>query len=152
MNPMFTVNMDSDRIVPDKEYLELQEQIESAIVRKVEIEHGSRSAVDRLSFFTLDRPVTIHPGNAERVMGQLCPDAVITVILMGKNVYRAVYIDTETDIFPAKNCIYLDVSDVRYNQVDHEIDTIVSAIQPFLAAAARSPAPNRTASHAPRGG
>jgi hypothetical protein len=135
MNPMFTVNADTNRVRPQTEYLELQEQVKSAVAQKVERQNGPDSASDRLAFFTPERPVTIHPGNADQVIGQLCPDTAVTVILMGKNVYRAVFINAETDVFPAKNFVYMDVSDVRYHQIDDEIDAVVAAVLPALAAA-----------------
>ena len=53
-------------------------------------------------FCTPARPMTIHPGNADRVIDQLCPGADFTVILMGKNVYRAIFIDPALDISPHK--------------------------------------------------
>jgi len=144
MNPMFTVNADTNRVRPQTAYLALQEQVESAITQKVERQNGPGWASDRLSFFAPERPVTIHPDNADQVIGQLCPDAAVTIILMGKNVYRAVFINAATDVFPAKNFVYLDVSDVRYHQIDDEIDAVVAAILPDLAAAGRPHASRRT--------
>jgi hypothetical protein len=51
---------------------------------------------------------------------------------LGKNVYRAVLIDPDSDIYPHTNRIYLDVDDVRYQQIDHEVDIIVSAMRPLF--------------------
>jgi len=61
------------------------------------------------------------------------------LILLGKNVYRAIYIDPENDIYPHEKRIYLDVDDVQYQQIDDEIETIVNAIMPALSAAASDP-------------
>jgi hypothetical protein len=90
----------------------------------------------RLAFYTLARPVTITPENADRVIGQLCPRADFTVILLGKNVYRAIFIDPQADIPPHKNHIFLDVDDVRYQQIDDEVAAIVSALLPAISAGA----------------
>ena len=67
--------------------------------------------------------------------------ADFTLILLGKNVYRAIYIDPENDIYPHEKRIYLDVDDIRYQQIDDEIDTIVNAVLPALTAAASDPVP-----------
>ncbi len=58
------------------------------------------------------------------------------MILLGKNVYRAIHIDPENDIYPHEKRIYLDVDDVQYQQIDDDIETIVNAIMPALTATA----------------
>jgi hypothetical protein len=136
MNPMFDTTAVTGQIRPSEDYLKLQEEIKTAIIKRVDTNNGEPSVADRLDFFTPDQPVTIHPGNADRVIGQLCPDVDFTVILLGKNVYRAIFIDPEADIFPYKNRIYLDVDDVRYQLIDDEIAAIVSALLPAITASA----------------
>jgi len=130
---------ESSRLQP-VDTIQLIAEIRNSIIEKM----GRRSPVpptdDRLSFFSPRRPVTVHPGNAERVIGQLCPGSGFTIILLGKNVYRSIFIDPEADIYPHKKWIYLDVDDVRYGQIDAEIETVVSAILPALRAA-QAPAP-----------
>jgi len=128
MNAMFEAIPATDQIRPSGNYIKLQEQVKTAIIRRINQDIDAPPAMERLVFFTPDRPVTIHPENADRVIGQLCPNADFTVILMGKNVYRAIFIDPESDIYPHKKRIYLDVDDVRYQQIDDEIDAIVTAI------------------------
>ncbi|HSO19650.1 MAG TPA: hypothetical protein VLT88_09345, partial [Desulfosarcina sp.] len=127
MVPMFETVPGSGEIRPTVEYDDLQTQLQAAI------RNGARAGLDsavqgRLAFYSPNRPLTIHPGNAEQVVGQLCPFADFTVILLGKNVYRAMHIDPRTDIYPHKNILYLDVDDVRYRQIDQEIDAIISAL------------------------
>jgi hypothetical protein len=46
--------------------------------------------------------------------------ADFALILLGKNVYRAIHIDPENDIYPHEKRIYLDVDDVRYQQIDDD--------------------------------
>jgi hypothetical protein len=79
--------------------------------------------------------MVIHPENAGRVVEEVCPQADFVVIVLGKNVYRTINIDPETDIYPHEPRIYLDVSDIRYQQIEDEIDTIVDAVLPKLTAA-----------------
>ncbi len=136
MNPMFEVDPAANRITPSADYLNLREQVKAAITRQASLAEASPAALGRLTFFTPDRPVTIEPLNADRVISQLCPRADFAVMLMGKNVYRAVHIDPRTDIAPATNRVYLDVGDVRYGQIDDDIDSVVTAILPTLRFAA----------------
>lgn len=136
MNAMFEVDPATGRVRPSDDYLKLQEQVKTAIVRKVNPDEKPLPRSDRLAFFAPGRPVAIHPQNADRVIGQLCPDADFTVILLGKNVYRAMFIDPGSDVTPYKNRIYLDMDDVRYQQIDDEIDAVVTAIMPAVAALA----------------
>lgn len=136
MNAMFDAVPFTGRIRPSGDYLTLQEQIKSEIVSKIQKDTNGPSTAARLAFYTLARPVTITPENADRVIGQLCPRADFTVILLGKNVYRAIFIDPQADIPPHKNRIFLDVDDVRYQQIDDEIAAIVSALLPAITAGA----------------
>jgi hypothetical protein len=136
MNAMFDAVPFTGRIRPSGDYLTLQEQIKSEIVSKIQQDTNGPSTAARLAFYTLARPVTITPENADRVIGQLCPRADFTVILLGKNVYRAIFIDPQADIPPHKNRIFLDVDDVRYQQIDDEVAAIVSALLPAISAGA----------------
>ncbi len=138
MNPMFEATSGTGQFKPSGDYLKLQAQIQTAIIRKIRMDKDAPSAADRLVFYTPNRPVTLHPQNADRVIDQLCPTADFTVILLGKNVYRAIFIDPEADIPPYENRIYLDVDDVRYQQIDDEIDAIITAIKPTLSAGAKT--------------
>ena len=134
MNAMFESIPTTGRIRPSGDYLKLQEQIKSDIIHKIDMNSNLPSPSIRLAFFTPARPVTLYPENADRVIDQLCPSAAFTVILLGKNVYRAIFIDPNADILPHKNRIYLDVDDVRYEQIGDEIDAIITAIMPSLTA------------------
>ena len=70
------------------------------------------------------RPLVIYPENASEVIGEICPEADFTVILMGKNIYRAIFFDPSKDSYPSVNRIYLDIMDIEYNQAGEEIDLI----------------------------
>jgi hypothetical protein len=133
MNPLFETLPATNQIKPTGEYIQLQNAITSAIKGKFNSDQASPPHAYRLTFYLPDRPVTIHPGNADRVIGQLCPAADFTLILLGKNVYRSLFIDPEADIYPHKNRFYIDVDDVRYHQIDIEIETLVTAVLPAMA-------------------
>ena len=70
------------------------------------------------------RPLVIYPENASKVIREVSPKADFTVILLGKNTYRAIYIDPTRDVYPAVNRLYIDIMDIEYNQAKEDIETI----------------------------
>jgi hypothetical protein len=70
------------------------------------------------------RPLVIYPENAAKLIREVCPEADFTVILMGKNIYRAIYFDPTKDAYPFVNRIYIDIMDVEYDQAGEEIEII----------------------------
>ena len=71
-----------------------------------------------------ERPLVIYPENAPQIIREVCPEADFTVILLGKNTYRAIYFDPTRDTYPFVNRLYLDIMDIEYNQAQEEIDAI----------------------------
>jgi len=144
MNPMFDASPGpAGAVTPSRDYeiilAHLKKAILDGLARK-QLESGQSVPIEQLPvFFTPDRPMAIHPGNAGRVIEDVCPKADFTLILLGKNVYRAIYIDPENDIYPHEKRIYLDVDDIQYQQIDDDIETIVNAIMPALTATASDP-------------
>jgi len=69
------------------------------------------------------RPFVIYPGNAEKVIHDVCHDSDFNVIVLGKNVYLSMHI-LDVDTFPHVNRLYLDVSDIVHGQADYEISQI----------------------------
>jgi hypothetical protein len=144
MNSMFDASPGSaGAVTPSRDYEIILEHLKKAILDRLAQKHldsGRNAPIEGLPvFFTPGRPMAIHPGNAGRVIEDVCPKADFTLILLGKNVYRAIHIDPENDIYPHEKRIYLDVDDVQYQQIDDEIETIVAAIMPALTAAASGP-------------
>ena len=84
---------------------------------------------ERVVFCVQDqRPLVIYPGNASRVLQDVSSLADLNIILLGKDVYLAMEIQTERDVHPHTNRIYLDLMDVKHNQVDEEVDQISTFI------------------------
>jgi hypothetical protein len=83
------------------------------------------------------RPLVIYPGNADRVVRDVCPEADLNIILLGKDVYRSIYFDRGKDVYPHINRIYLDISNIKYSRISDEIDHIsqfiFSKLMSFLA-------------------
>jgi hypothetical protein len=71
-----------------------------------------------------EKPLAIYPENASEVIGEICPEADFTVILMGKNIYRAIFFDPAKDVFPSVNRLYVDIMDIEYDQTGEEIQMI----------------------------
>jgi hypothetical protein len=84
----------------------------------------------RISFYVFDElPVVAYPGNAQEVIRDLCPDADFTIIVLGKNVYLALYIDETRDVAPAANRLYIDLADIQYNQAHEACEKVSEFIR-----------------------
>ncbi len=78
-----------------------------------------------IAFYVEDkRPLVIYPENASQVIREVCPKADFTVILLGKNIYRAIYFDPAKDVYPSVNRLYIDIMDIEYDQAGEEIEQI----------------------------
>jgi hypothetical protein len=144
MNPMFDASPGpAGAVASSREYQIILDHLKKAILAGIaqkRLDSGQSAHTEQHPvFFTPERPMTIHPENAGRVIEDVCPKADFVLIVLGKNVYRAIHIDPENDIYPHEKRIYLDVDDVQYQQIDDEIETIVNAIMPALSAAASDP-------------
>ena len=141
MNALFETT--NGEVVPSPEYRQLVDKLKQDILIGLQRSGRQRGpAAERLAepaFITPYRPMIIHPQNAGRVIENVCPKADFVVIVLGKNVYRAMEIDSDNDIFPHEKRIYLDVSDIRYQQIDNEIKIIADAVLPLLTAAISNP-------------
>jgi hypothetical protein len=144
MNPMFDASPGpAGAVTPSRDYQTIVDLLKKAILDGLDRKHPDADPSARIErrpvFFTPGRPMAIHPGNAGRVIEEVCPKADFTLILLGKNVYRAIHIDPDNDVYPHEKRIYLDVDDIQYRQIDDDIETIVDAIRPALTAAAPDP-------------
>jgi hypothetical protein len=62
------------------------------------------------------------------VLADVCPHADYVIIVLGENVYRAVDFDPRRDAYPFVNRFYIDIADVRHEQIETELDQIAEAI------------------------
>jgi hypothetical protein len=143
LNSLFKTT--NGEVFPSTEYRQLVDELKQAIVGGLERTGRQRipaaGRIAKPAFVTPLRPMVIHPQNAGRVVENVCPQADFVVIVLGKNVYRAMEINTDNDIYPHERRIYMDVSDIRYHQIDDEINTIADAVLPLLTAAISKPVP-----------
>lgn len=103
---------------------------------------------DRIVFHEpMARPLAIYPENADDMIGDLCPGVDFTVILLGKDVYRAMDLDPGRNIYPAVDRIYLDESAIRYGQVGEALDQIGRFIASALGASVSGDADPGGAEH-----
>jgi hypothetical protein len=83
----------------------------------------------QVRFFNAEkRPLLIYPQNADRVLADICPQADIAIILLGKNVYRTLDIDPQRDTYPHVNRIYLDIADVQRGYDVEELEQVSDLI------------------------
>ena len=85
---------------------------------------GHLSKQDIIFCTESQKPFVIYPENASQVIGEVCPKADFTIILLGKNTYRAIYFDPAEDAYAARNRLYLDIMDVEYDQAGEEMEKI----------------------------
>jgi hypothetical protein len=83
-----------------------------------------------------ERPMVITPRNAAEVIGDVCPGADFTIILLGKNVYLSLFIDPDKDTYPAVNRMYLDFDDIRFVQAKDRYEPIAEIIYHAMSKAA----------------
>jgi hypothetical protein len=84
---------------------------------------------EKIAFYVQDRrPLVIYPGNARRVIQDVCPEADFIVILLGKNVYLSLLINAQEDVYPYVNWTYVDIADIRYSQIQEECEKIAEFI------------------------
>jgi hypothetical protein len=89
------------------------------------VESGGRLDMilqDTAFFLEDERPLAIHPGNAEETVKAVCPEATLTVILLGKNVRLSMHGITEPQ--QGRPWIFVDEMDAAYDQLAVELDLI----------------------------
>jgi len=78
-----------------------------------------------LGFYVADqRPYVLYPENADQAVKEICPEADFAVIILGRNVYKTIFIDRKTDVYPAVNRMYVDITDIRHSQTADEVQSI----------------------------
>jgi hypothetical protein len=118
MTKDFEPRSPGDTLRPTPFLCEMLDRLQNEVVDCVKRKSGKAPEV---SFYILDElPVVVYPEIAEEVIRAVCPDADFTVIVLGKNVYLALYIDEARDAYPAVNRMYIDLADIQYNQI-HEM-------------------------------
>ena len=76
-----------------------------------------------ISFYIEDqRPLVVYPENASQVSRDVCPEADFSVILMGENIYKAIYFDRARDVYPAVDRLYVDMMDIKHSETEEETE------------------------------
>jgi hypothetical protein len=92
----------------EAEYTRVVEKLEQKILSALE------NGQNQVAFKNLhQRPLVVYPENADRVIRDVCPEADIVIVILGKNVEKSIHIDPEKDIYPAVNRYYFDIMDVK---------------------------------------
>lgn len=84
---------------------------------------------ENISFYIEDeRPLVVYPANAGQVIKDVCPDADFAIIILGRNVYRAIYFDKARDIYPHVNRLYIDVMDIKHAEIQEDMEKVCEFI------------------------
>ncbi len=114
---------------PDPEYARAVGKMKAAIAeafdRASAASNRSPGEIDFLDFVA--RPLVVHPGNVDAVAGDLCPEADIVIVILGRNVDRSLHLDAARDVFPNTHRFYFDIMDVKYDRIADEIAAIGAA-------------------------
>jgi hypothetical protein len=70
------------------------------------------------------RPFCIHPENERRASKNICPEADLTIVVLGQDVYRSIHFETDPRDLDDAGLLYMDIGDIRYHYADEKIDTI----------------------------
>lgn len=74
------------------------------------------------------RPLTIHPGNDDRMVNDICPAADLVILLLGEGIERIIEVADSTDKFNATGRLYFSVDDIRYYKTNDKIDEIAQGV------------------------
>jgi hypothetical protein len=74
------------------------------------------------------KPFSIYPENAEWILKGLCPQADLSVIVLGKNVYRTMDFKAGDDSMPVSGRIYVDIEDIGLAMVGEQVGSIADFI------------------------
>lgn len=130
-----------DRLIPSNAYLDtvavLQSEILAATRKRMAASPPRNRSIkidDRIAFHAMfQRPLAICPENAEEILADLCPEFDFAVIVLGKDVYRALNLDAKRNVYPAVNRIYVDETDLRYGQAGEALDRVGEFVAAALA-------------------
>lgn len=133
------------------DYLKVSLALERALRAAVDRKLAGRSvprAAERLDIQLFQaRPFVIHPLNAAHHLETLCPHADLVILVLGRNVYRAMAIEPIDAEGSQPPRWYLDLLDLKYGQSGADIEEIASAAADRLLA----PTAQRVLGPAPRG-
>jgi hypothetical protein len=115
------------RLSPPEEVVHSLVKLKAALEQAVAAKEGSAVSREQLEIqLYLERPFVLHPLNSARQLVRLCPQADLAVIVLGRNVYRAMAFKP-TGAASSPPHWYLDILDLKYGQASAEIDAIATA-------------------------
>jgi hypothetical protein len=116
-------------LAPPEDYVITVRALKMALQKAVTAKLGDPSLTKRLEIrLYQERPFVLHPMNAEQHLTHLCPDANLVLILLGRNVYRAMAFESTHAAGLRPPHWYLDILDLKYGQSEAEIDAIATAV------------------------
>ncbi|MEJ2640698.1 MAG: hypothetical protein P8010_14085 [Desulfosarcinaceae bacterium] len=118
-----------NRLAPPEDVVDTFVKLKATLEKAVAVKRGRTAAPESLEIqLYLGRPFVLHPQNAVHQLSRLCPDADLAVIVLGRNVYRAMDLSAAVPSAPLLHHWYLDILDLKYDQATAEIDAIAAAV------------------------
>lgn len=116
------------RLTPPEDVVHSLVKLKAALEKAVAAKEGSAATRKQLEIqLYLERPFVLHPLNSACQLARLCPQADLAVIVLGRNVYRAMaFVPTGAEASLPPHW-YLDILDLKYGQATAEIDAIAAA-------------------------
>jgi hypothetical protein len=74
------------------------------------------------------RPLTIYPENADRLVKEICPTADLVILILGDGIDRIIYAEEDADDFAAAGELYFSRDDISYFRKNGKIDKIARGI------------------------
>jgi hypothetical protein len=138
--PGFRMAVDGE-LAPPEDYVSTAMALKMALQKAVAAKFGHAVLPGQLEIrLYQERPFVVHPLNAAQRLNHLCPDADLALILLGRNVYRAMAFDpidaAQPPPPPPPPHWYLDILDLKYGQSAAEIDAIATTVVHLLKALA----------------
>jgi hypothetical protein len=117
------------RLAPPTDVADTFVRLKAALEKAVAAKRGRTTAQESVEIqLFLGRPFVLHPLNAAHQLSRLCPDADLAVIVLGRNVYRAMDLQSPDLVAPLPLRWYLDILDLKYDQATAEIEAIAAAV------------------------
>lgn len=126
---------------PDETYIRLSRRLKEQILEAAGERFGAGGLPRGAVLFSepQQRPLSVHPENADAVLDRLCPDADFTIILLGKDVIRSFNIGSQTDPAAGGNRLYIDIMDIERSWIAPEVEIVAQFISERFGAVGSGP-------------
>ena len=117
-------------LIDDEAYRRFSRLLKEQILQKARERLGpGRLQPDAVVFSEPpDRPIVVHPENAEAVLSGFCPTADFALVLLGKDVIRCFDLGAQAEAPGRVNRLFIDITDIEHAWIEAEIDRVARFI------------------------